>query len=60
MEKCRAGQAIGDKWRMHIACWIVQAANTRYVIVTSFPLQQWLKERASKLRYFYIAFVVFV
>jgi len=28
-------------WRMHVACWIPKAANTRseYVILTDFPLQ---------------------
>jgi hypothetical protein len=47
-------------WRMHIACWIAQAANTQYVVVIAFPLQQWLQERTSKLRYLYITCVVFV
>ena len=33
---------------MHIACWIPKAANSysEYVILTAFPLQQWLHERA--------------
>jgi hypothetical protein len=40
-------------WRMRIACWIPMATNTRleYVIIIAFPLQQWLPERASMLRY---------
>jgi hypothetical protein len=40
-------------WRMRIACWITKATNTntRYVILIAFPLQQWLQERASMLRY---------
>ena len=33
---------------MDIACWIPKAANSysEYVILTAFPLQQWLHERA--------------
>jgi hypothetical protein len=44
-------------WRMRFACWITKAANTHseYVIVTAFSRQQWLRERASILRYTYIA-----
>ena len=40
-------------WRMCIACWIPVATDTHseYVILTVFPLQQWLHERASVLRY---------
>ena len=39
-------------WRMRFACWIHKATNRRseYVIVTAFPPQQWLHERASVLR----------
>jgi hypothetical protein len=37
-------------WRMHIACWI-----TGCVIRIVFPLQQYLHERASLLRYTYSA-----
>jgi hypothetical protein len=34
-------------------CWIPQATHThvQYVILTAFPLEQWLHERASMLRY---------
>ena len=44
-------------WRMRIACYIPKATNTylEYVIVIPFPLQQWLCERVSMLRYTYIA-----
>jgi hypothetical protein len=44
-------------WRMRIACWIPKATNTilEYVILISFPLQQWLRERASMLRHSSIA-----
>jgi hypothetical protein len=48
---------------MRFACWITKATDTRseYVIFIAFPQQQWLRERASMLRYstlpvlFYIA-----
>ena len=44
-------------WRMRITCWIPKATNahTGYVILVAFPLQQWLHERASVLRYTYLA-----
>ena len=43
-------------WRLSIACWIPKATNTpsEYIILTAFPLQQWLRERASMLRYTYV------
>ena len=46
--------------RMRIACLIPKATDThsKYVIIISFPLQQWLHERTSVLRYTYIAFLV--
>jgi len=44
-------------WRMRIAWWIPKAKNTpsEYVLLTAFPLQRWLHERVSMLRYTYIA-----
>ena len=47
-------------WRIRIACWITKATNTHseYVILIAFPQQQWLHERASMLRYTYIACIV--
>ena len=35
--------------RMRIACWTPKATNTHseYVILTAFPLQQWLHESVS-------------
>ena len=47
-------------WRMRIACWIPQATNPHslYTILTAFPLQQLLNERALLLRYTYIACLV--
>jgi len=46
-------------WR--IACFILKATNTHteYVILIAFPLQQWLHERASMLRFTYTACLVF-
>jgi hypothetical protein len=46
-------------WRMRVACSLPKAANThsQYVVLTAFPLQQWLHEHASVLRYTYIACV---
>jgi len=43
-------------WRMCMTCWIPKATNTHseYVILTAFPLEQWLDERASMLRCTYI------
>jgi len=45
---------------MRIACWIPKAADrqSEYVILIAFPLQQWLHERATVLRYAYIACLV--
>ena len=47
-------------WHTRIACWITKATNTHseYVILIAFPLQQWLHERASVLRYTYTACLV--
>jgi hypothetical protein len=43
--------------RMSIACWVPKATKThaQYVTLIAFPLQQRLHERASMLRYTYIA-----
>jgi len=47
-------------WRIRIAYWIPKATNTNseYVILNAIPLQQWLHERTSLLRYTYIACIV--
>jgi hypothetical protein len=39
--------------RLRFACFINKATNTHseYVLVIAFPQQQWLRERASMLRY---------
>jgi hypothetical protein len=59
----RAGQATDDNIirRMRFACWITKATNTQaeYVTLFAFPQQQWLRERASLLRYMYIACLVY-
>jgi len=48
-------------WLMHIACWITKAANTHsaYVILIAFPLQQWLHEHTTVLRYTLVAHLVY-
>jgi hypothetical protein len=44
----------------HAAFWKPKATDTHseYVILTAFPLQQWLHERVSVLRCRYIVFLV--
>jgi hypothetical protein len=48
-------------WRVRIAWWVTKGTDTysEYVIIIAFPLQQWLHDRASVLRYTYIACRVF-
>ena len=38
-------------WHMRIACWVLKTTNTHsgYVILLSFPWQQWLHKRTSTL-----------
>ena len=40
-------------WRVRIPYWMTKATNTHseYVTLIAFPLQQWLHERNSVLRY---------
>jgi len=47
-------------WRMGTARWIPNVTNTHseYVILITFPLQQWLQESVSMLRYTYIVYLV--
>ena len=42
---------------MRIACWIPKAIDihSEYVSLIAFPLQQWLRELSSGLRYTYIS-----
>jgi len=50
-----AGQATDDNIirRMRFGCWITKVAYTgsKCVTLTDFPLQQWLHQSASMLRY---------
>jgi hypothetical protein len=57
---CTAGQAIDNIRHMRVACWVPKATNTHseYVVLIAFPLQQWLHESASLLRYTYIVCIV--
>jgi len=57
---CEQGRPQVTMWRMHIAYRIPKATNTQsqYVILLTFPLHQWLHERASMLRYTYIACLI--
>jgi hypothetical protein len=47
-------------WRTRIACWLPKATNTQSecAILIAFPLQQWLHERSSVLRYTYFACLI--
>ena len=47
-------------WRVGITCWIPKATDIhlKYVLLIAFPPQQRLHERASMLRYTYIACLV--
>jgi len=49
-------------WCMRISCLIIKAENTHseYVTLIAFPLQQWLHESASVVRYTYIACLALV
>jgi hypothetical protein len=48
-------------WRMRISRWIrkVTDLQTEYVTLIALPLQQWLHERTSLLRYTYITWLKF-
>jgi hypothetical protein len=47
-------------WRMRFLCRIPKVTNSHseYVIITAFPMQQWLHERTAILCHTYIAFIV--
>jgi len=47
-------------WHMHITYWIPKSTYPRseFVIIFALPPQQWLHERASTLRYTYVACLV--
>jgi hypothetical protein len=48
-------------WRLRIACWTPKATRTHseYVTLIAFPLQQWLHDCASVLRYTNSGFLAF-
>jgi hypothetical protein len=60
----KAGQATDDNIirRMRFVGWITKATDTHseYVILITFPGQQWLRERAGMLLYKSIAFFILV
>jgi hypothetical protein len=58
---CRVRQATDDNMTYAHGMLITKTTNTHseYVILIAFPLQQRLHERASMLRYTYIASLVF-
>jgi hypothetical protein len=63
MEKyCTAGQPTDDNIprRMRVAWRVPKAIHThsKYVILISLPLQQWLHERALVVRYTYITCLI--
>jgi len=56
----RAGQATDENMvYAGVAFWISEATNklSEYVILNAFPMRQRLQERASFLRYTYMAFL---
>jgi hypothetical protein len=61
---CRSGQAADGNiiWRMSFQCWITKDTNTHseYVVLISFPQQQWLHKHASILRYIYALLYIWV
>jgi hypothetical protein len=56
-----AGQATDDNIirRMRFPCWVTKTTDTHSecVILTAFPQQEWLRERASMLPYTYTAYL---
>ena len=48
-------------WLMRITCWIPNATETHtvYVLLTAFPVQQWLQEHASLFRYSTLSVLLF-
>ena len=61
MEKCCKVRQVADGniiRRRRTACWISKATHSDYVILTDFPLQQWLHESAPVLCHMYRAGLV--
>ena len=60
---CTAGEATGDivaHAHFTLGNWSYKHTLSEYVILTAFPLQQWLQERASILRCTYIVRLVYL
>jgi len=59
---CRVRQATRNVIvrRMRVVCWVTKAKDTHseYVILIVLPLQQWLHESPSALRYTYTTLLV--
>jgi len=57
VEKCGTADQAAANNNTCIACWITKATKTHSdrVILTAFPWRQWLRERASMLRYTFTA-----
>jgi len=53
------GRPLMTIWRMLIACWITKATDIHpdLLILIAFPLQQFLYERPTILRYTYIGYL---
>jgi len=63
MEKLERGRPQMTIWHMPITCWVPKATNMHTpicVLLIAFPLQQWLHELASLLRYMYIVCLVII
>jgi len=48
------------RWRMRIACWILNTTNThsKHEMLTAFPLKERFHERDYMLCYTYIAWLI--
>jgi hypothetical protein len=60
-KSCGDQQATDDNIirRMRFACWMSVATHTHTIgLCNTFPWQHWLRERASLLRYTYIACLI--
>jgi len=57
---CRAGQAADDNTTHAHSMLDIWATNTLSLILTAFPLQQWLHTHASVLCYTHTASLVYI
>jgi hypothetical protein len=63
VEECGTPRQVTDEniiWRMRFVCWITKATDihSEYIIIIAFSTATMVSERASVLRYTYIASVV--